>query len=131
MVKRGAAAVEAALVLALVLALVFGIIEFGRALMVQQVMTEASRNAARRAVIPNVTQSVVEGEVTSLLTSAGISGYTQEIHVNGTQANLSTASAGDTITVRLVVPYSQVSWGVFGFINGSRQFVTEVEMRKE
>jgi hypothetical protein len=44
---RGAAAVEAALVLPLILMVVFGIIDFGRMLNAQIVVSQAAREAAR------------------------------------------------------------------------------------
>lgn len=47
----GAALVEFALVVPLLLALVMGIVEFGRAWNVHQVITDAAREGARRAVI--------------------------------------------------------------------------------
>jgi Flp pilus assembly protein TadG len=47
----GGAAVEFALVLPLLLLMVMGIIDFGRALNIHHVVTDASREAARRAVV--------------------------------------------------------------------------------
>lgn len=50
--SRGSTLVESALSLLLLLTLVFGIIEFGRAFNVYQVMTNAAREGARFAVAP-------------------------------------------------------------------------------
>jgi Flp pilus assembly protein TadG len=47
----GAAAVEFALVLPVLLLMVMGILDFGRALNIHHVVTDASREAARRAVV--------------------------------------------------------------------------------
>ena len=49
--RVGAVAVEMAIVLPLLLVLVFGIIEFGRLMMVQQILVNTAREAARRAVV--------------------------------------------------------------------------------
>ncbi|MGB6041722.1 MAG: TadE family protein, partial [Pirellulales bacterium] len=49
--RRGVAAVEFALVAPLFVLMVMGMIEVGRAIMVQQVLTNASREGARRAVL--------------------------------------------------------------------------------
>ncbi len=50
--SQGSTLVESALSLLLLLTLVFGIIEFGRAFSVYQVMTDAAREGARFAVAP-------------------------------------------------------------------------------
>jgi Flp pilus assembly protein TadG len=47
----GGAAVEFALVLPVLLLLLMGILDFGRALFIHHVVTDASREAARRAVV--------------------------------------------------------------------------------
>jgi Flp pilus assembly protein TadG len=57
--RSGVAAVEFALVVPIFLLLVFGIIEFGRALMVQQVLVNASREGARQAVLDGATSAEV------------------------------------------------------------------------
>ena len=53
--RRGAAAVEFAVVAPIFLLLVFGMIEYGRMVMVQQVLTNASREGARCAVLDGAT----------------------------------------------------------------------------
>jgi Flp pilus assembly protein TadG len=51
--ERGAAAVEFALILPVIILLLFGIIEFGRAWNVKQVLTDAAREGARVAAVNN------------------------------------------------------------------------------
>jgi Flp pilus assembly pilin Flp len=60
----GAAAVEFALVFPLLLVMLIGIFEFGRAWNVHQVITDASREGARRAVVRDtMTKAVVVPQV--------------------------------------------------------------------
>ena len=49
--RRGQALVEFALILPILMILLMGIIEFGRAWNVKQVLTDASREGARLAVV--------------------------------------------------------------------------------
>ncbi|NND96593.1 MAG: pilus assembly protein [Pirellulaceae bacterium] len=129
--RRGAAALEMALVLGLLILLVFGIIEMGRAIMVNQVITNAAREGARRAVIPGATNQQVQDRVTGYLDSASITGYTQTIQVNGSPGDLSSAPAHAEIQVAVSVPYSDVSYGVMNLISPDRTFIARVNMRKE
>src|SRR5688572_32942486 len=55
--ERGAAIIETALTLPLILLVCVGIFEFGRAYQTWQVMTNAAREGARVAVLPNPTGS--------------------------------------------------------------------------
>jgi Flp pilus assembly protein TadG len=67
----GAAAVEFALILPVVLLLLFGIIEFGRAWNVKQVLTDAAREGARVAVVNNVmSAAALQPKVTSTVREA-------------------------------------------------------------
>ena len=61
---------------ALFVLLIFGMVEYGRMVMVQQVLTNASREGARRAVGANATTSAVSTTVTDYLTNSAISGAT-------------------------------------------------------
>ena len=81
-------------------------IEFGRAVMVQQILTNASREGARVAVLDGATGSGVQSTVNTYLTNAGISGTT--VTVNPTDP--ASAGYGQPVTVNVTVPFSQVSW---------------------
>ena len=55
--RRAAAVVEFAVVAPVLFLLVFGMIEFGRMVMVQQVLTNASREGARVGILDGSTTS--------------------------------------------------------------------------
>ena len=85
----GQALTEFALVMPIVLLLLVGIIEFGRAWNVQQVMTDAAREGARQAVLANpaVTQQSVVATINAALARAAID-------TTATQITLAGAAAG-------------------------------------
>src|SRR4029079_7300001 len=68
--RRGAAVVEFAVVSPVFFLLIFGMIEYGRLVMVQQVLTNASREGARVGVLDGSTQADVTTAVNNYLTSA-------------------------------------------------------------
>lgn len=72
--RRGQAAVEFALILPFLLIMLVGIIEFGRAWNEHQVITDAAREAARKAAIddPMVSEADVRNTALSALGRAGI-----------------------------------------------------------
>ncbi len=104
--RSGAAVVEFAIVAPLFFLLVLGIIEFGRMVMVQQVLTNASREGARVAVLDNVTLEDVLARTNMLLVSAGVQGATIAVSPNPP----SSAGYGEPVTVTVRVPFSRVSW---------------------
>jgi len=96
--------------------LVIGIIEFGRVMMVQQIVTNASREGARRGIIEGATKTEVENLVNDYLTNASIPGAT----VTVTPSDLSLLGLGDPVTVSVSVPYDDVNWvGVSWFLKGT------------
>ena len=76
--------------------------------MVQQILTNASREGARKAVLDGSTATDVTNTVITNMSDAKISIDTSNITVN--PANPATANYGDPITVTVHVPLSQVSW---------------------
>ena len=99
--------------------MIFGMIEFGRAIMVKQILTNASREGARQAVLDSQTPtaSTVKSNVATYLTNAVIPGSTSSdvtidaIDVNGAHTTEPTLGAyGTPVTVTVQVPYSRVSW---------------------
>ncbi|HEV2968401.1 MAG TPA: TadE/TadG family type IV pilus assembly protein [Pirellulales bacterium] len=103
--RRGAAAVEFALVAPVFFILLFGLIEYGRAVMVQQILTNAAREGGRVAILTTATSTSVKSAVTTYLTNAGISGATPTV-----SPDPATATSGQTITVQVTVPFTSVSW---------------------
>jgi Flp pilus assembly protein TadG len=105
------AAVEFAIVAPVFILMILGMIEIGRAVMVQQIITNASREGARVAVLPGSTASEVTTRVESILTSSGINGATVAIlNEAGQSMNPEDAGFGDVIDVTVSVPFNQVSW---------------------
>jgi Flp pilus assembly protein TadG len=119
--------VEFAIVAPLFFLLVFGMIEFGRMVMVQQVLTNASREGARRAVLSGVSDTDVEATVENYLANASISGATVTV---ATQA----PTPPDTAEARIVtvtIPFNQVSWLPTPIFLGSNTLSASTTMRRE
>jgi Flp pilus assembly protein TadG len=111
--RSGTAAVEMAFVAPILFALIFGSIDFGRAMMVANLLTNTCREGARLATLPNTLYSDVTSQITTQLTTQGISqtGMTTTVKLNGsTVTDLSSAKSGDSITVSLTVPFDNVSY---------------------
>lgn len=128
--RRGAAAVEFAIVAPIFFLMVFGMIEFGRVVMVQQIITNASREGARLAVLDSQTPTAgqVTTGVTSYLANAGISGATVTIN----PAEPTTAGYGAPVTVTVEVPFSRVSWLPSPmFVAGATNLRASTVMRRE
>jgi Flp pilus assembly protein TadG len=124
--RRGAAATEFAIVAPVFFLMIIGFIEFGRALMVQQVLINASRVGARQATTAGATTGQVQ---------AAVQAYTNGVAVNGVVVTVSpepsTAAAGATITVNASVPFSSVSWMKSAWFLGGKTLKASSQMRKE
>lgn len=127
--RRGAAAVEFAVVAPVFLLLVFGMIEYGRMVMVQQVITNASREGARRAVLDGATTAEVNTTVTSYLESASIDGDDATITV--TPNPPTNAGFGEPVTVTVAIPFDQVSWLPSPMYLGGTNMSATTVMRRE
>jgi hypothetical protein len=119
--RRGAAVVEFAFVAPLLFMLIFGIIEFGRLLMVQQILTNASREGARRAVLEQATASEVESVVTTYMSSSSVSGAS----VTVSPSQLTSLGFGDPVTVSCSIPFDQVNWPPAPWFLGGTQLSAE------
>src|SRR3954468_10770266 len=92
--RRGAAVPEFALVAPIFFMMVVGFIEFGRALMVQQVLINASRVGARMASTTGSTSAAVQTAVRDYASGVAVPGVTVTV-----SPNPATAVAGTVITV--------------------------------
>lgn len=127
--RRGAALVEAAIVLPLLFTIILGIVEFGRGMMVGQMTVTAARMGARRSVIDGSTNADVEQKVQDFLgNSAGVDAGDVEVLItitpdpgNTTVGNeVGNAEVGDMINVTVRVPFDKVSWINGAFLTGTK-----------
>lgn len=118
---------EFALVAPLLFLLVFGMIEYGRMVMVQQILTNASREGARMGVLDGTTTADVTNSVNSYLSNASIQNATVTVTPNPP----SSAGFGEPVTVTVSVPFNQVSWLPAPlFLNGTT-LSSQTVMRRE
>ncbi len=116
--RRGAAVVEMALVLPVFFTVVLGIIEFGRAMSVSQMVVQSSREGARLAIVSGSTNSTVESRVKQFVSdTAGVAEDKVSVTITVTAAannpnpanSVAAANTGDLVNVRVDVPFSDVS----------------------
>jgi Flp pilus assembly protein TadG len=116
--RRGVAAVEFALVLPVFLAVSLGIIEYGRALMTANLVTNAAREGCRIAGQAGSTNTDVETAVKDYLTSSlniAESQVTVTITITPAAGNpdpqdqCGSAQLRDLVSVETKVPYSAVA----------------------
>jgi Flp pilus assembly protein TadG len=106
--ERGQALVEFALILPIILLLVVGMLEFARAWNLHQVMTDAAREGARRAVLADATnpkgqtQDSVKKAMWDRLAQFG---YDPAKATMAISPLADWKSTGQAITVSLVCPY--------------------------
>jgi Flp pilus assembly protein TadG len=104
--RRGTALVEFAVVAPLFFLLVLGIIEFGRAMMVEALLTNAAQQGARTGALDGAQAADVTSAVNTYLANGGISGATSTPTPNPP----SSALPGRDVRVTVTIPYSSVSW---------------------
>lgn len=97
--RTGAAAVEFALVAPLFLIFLFGTIEMGRLALARNVLANASREAARFAII----EGADEGSVIELAKHYSSIGSVEGVTASVTYDN-------STATVRVSIPFNEISW---------------------
>jgi Flp pilus assembly protein TadG len=99
--------VEFAVVAPIFVAMVFGMLEFGRMVMVHQLLVGAAREGARQAVVDGATAGDTEQKVRDYLTAASIDGQEAQVTVTPDPA---TADKGVAVTVEAAIAFEQVSW---------------------
>ena len=124
--RRGVAAVEFAIVAPIFFMLIIGIIEIGRAMMVQQVLINASRVGARRAVTLSSNEQAVTDAVVEYGNGVGISGISVAV-----SPNPATAAAGQPITVDVEIDFQEVTWLPAPWFMGGKSLAATSVMRKE
>ena len=118
--RRGASLIEFSLVAPVFILLVMGIIELGRVLMVQHLMTNAARQGCRVGVIGGTSTQTISSKSLQALSTQGVPSVQASVQVNDGSADASTAKSGDEITVIVSVPMKTISWVPFpGYSSGT------------
>jgi Flp pilus assembly protein TadG len=99
---RGQSTVEFALTVPLLLLLVFGIIDFGRALNIAVVVSNAAREGARAGIARGATDDEIRTAARS------IAGLSRNVNVTISPAQ-ATRKAGDTLTVTVSTSFTPVT----------------------
>jgi Flp pilus assembly protein TadG len=136
--RRGSAMVEVAVCFPVFLMILLGIIEFGRAMSVNQLLNSAARMGCRAAILDGSTNTTVSNSVklqVANLVGCAQSTVTVAIAVTdgatGTAiADLSGAGTGDVIKIDVSVPFSSVSWSVAKYLK-TRSVRGECAMQHE
>jgi Flp pilus assembly protein TadG len=102
--RRATALVEAAIILPLVLLMLFGLIEYGWLFIKQQQVSDAARQGARLAALPDTTATTLSNSIGSLMSAGKITSYTATTQPSG----WATAAKGTTITVSISVDYTKL-----------------------
>jgi Flp pilus assembly protein TadG len=121
--RRGGAAVEAAIVLPIIFIFLFGIFEYGRYVMMRQILTNAAREGARYAQIhtqPVTVGGVTSGNATSDVTNVvnralagqGLQGQSITIYAADAQGNnigtWTNTQAGQSVAVQITGNYRAI-----------------------
>jgi Flp pilus assembly protein TadG len=105
--QRGAAIIETALTLPILILLSVAIFEFGRAYQTWQLLTNAAREGARIAVLPNQAAGAAEARVRQSLQNGGLAyGATVGVSVTAVQLNIGAAGTASGSRVQVNYPFT-------------------------
>jgi len=131
--ERGVALLEAAVTLPLLLVVSIGIFEFGRAFQTWQVLTNAAREGARVAVLPDPTPGIVEQRVRDYMEAGRLSGY-DAAKVNVDRSESMTVGTANVSASRVTVDYPfsfVVLQPILRLVTRESTFPNAVTMRAE
>lgn len=120
---------EFAVVAPIFLLLFFGMIDFGRMIMVQQLLTDAAREGARAGVLDGAEAGVIRSNVEGLLDATSVD--SDVVTVDLEPADLASARTGDAVTVRISVSFRDVCWLPTPRALGDRTLAAVCTMRHE
>jgi len=97
-VRRGAAMVETAIVLSAFVVLTFGIFEYGRILMIRQLLQNAAREGGRQAMVGTSSKSTatIQTVVTNFLVGAPATNVNIQVYATDSNGNNAGAWTGAT-----------------------------------
>ena len=132
--EKGAALLEAAITIPILLLVAIGIFEFGRAYQTWQVLTNAAREGARVAVLPDPTVGNAEQRVLDYLDSGALSYDPDEVDITVNRSDTITVNGAPVSASRVTVDYPfefMVIGGVAKMISPQSELGTALTMRAE
>lgn len=125
--RDGAAAVELALLVAfLLIPLLLGVLEVGRLIDIQQILSNAAREGARQAATGLVKTDEVEQVVYTYLTNSGIAIDNVSVQVSNCTRGGDVANAEqlDQLHVSVVLPFANVRWIALDYFTAADSTLT-------
>ena len=124
--RAGSALVEVAVSFPIFMLILLGIIEFGRAMSVNQSLNNAAREGCRAAIVDgSSTQDVEELVMQSVVNTVGCREEDIDIQIavkadsDGHSLSIEAAQPRDLIQIDIRIPYSAVSFAVAEFLKNS------------
>jgi Flp pilus assembly protein TadG len=127
--RKGAVAIEFAILAPIFLMLLLGMIDFSRTLMVQSLLNDAARQGARAAALDGATSAEVTTAVRNTLQQTTVDADTVTAVVE--PSNLANVDSGDPVTVRVSVPLDDVLWTKTSWFLGGQQLQGTMTWRHE
>ena len=106
--ENGSALLETAFILPIMLLISAGIFEFGRAYQTYEVVTNAAREGARVAILPNASTSDVNDRVNAYLNAGSLNSSSATVSVNQSATVTVGSGTATASTVTVSYPFSFV-----------------------
>ena len=123
--RAGAATVEAAISIPLIVTIVFGAIELSNGIFLRQSLNMAAYEAAKVVTRPGINEVLARTRCDEILNIRQVTNYTLTFSPTVTTAT----ARGTAVTVTLVAPASNLSYGPVSFMTGKNTTSTVVMVR--
>src|SRR5262249_35110761 len=119
--RRGIATIEFVAILPILSTLVLGMLEMSRAFLVKEILSDAARKGCQTGIQGGKSTSDITTDVDNILNDNTIPTTNRKVivQVNDVTADASTANHTDKVSVKVTVPYGDVAWTPFLFLNAS------------
>jgi Flp pilus assembly protein TadG len=124
-VRRGAAAIEAAITLPMLIILVFGSIEMANAIFLRQSLNMAAYEAAKVVTRPGDNTTLAEARCANVMAMRKVTTYSMTI----TPAVTASTPEGTQVSVTVSAPASNLSYGPVRFMSGKTVVCTVTMVR--
>lgn len=118
--RLGATTTEFAMVIPIFFTFILAMVEFGRGMMVINLLQHSARTACRFGIISGTSTSDIRTAATNAMKGQGLKDVTVTVKVNDSEKDSKNSATGDRITVQVSAPIAPNTWLPVGrFIKGS------------